>query len=496
MRGRSPQFWTAAALVALLAIAWLIVIADWLWFRQLDGTTGNVTKWVVFASAAALAAAAAILAGLQWKGQQWKGWQRNAVWTVAFVPLWQFSVFAADAFIFDSLRVWLAQAGLFTLFAIGLFWTVWALEIAAVYYARLRYEARPAPDAMVAAYSSGHAAAAPGNIWNPLDLDAWYYGGQSGRLRQSTAGLCTYTLLFVLVVFLSSQVGGCQEVFELPAGGGEQQQMTQQVKIQKVIKKKYVINPASVVVFNPPPIDDVDTQLLEVTKHQYKVGYGDGDGAGYAGGTARGKIRFVRLEYAGGDWNQDFGIGADLNMLIEYGARTSQPVAERTESRTVGQLANITGLPLVYLTGQGNISLSKSEIGILRDYLITKHGMLFGDNGGSSHFHNQFFAMMRQTLPHVEPVRIPYDDLIHSVPFKIDSLPYVAPHGGRDAWGWKVDGRWVCYYHPGDIGDAWTDDHAGVPADIWQNCYNLGVNVINYANVEYSKWLQAQSKKK
>jgi hypothetical protein len=99
---------------------------------------------------------------------------------------------------------------------------------------------------------------------------------------------------------------------------------------------------------------------------------------------------------------------------------------------------------------------------------------------------------MSRVLPTVEPVRVPLDDPIHRVPYAIPFLPYVAPHGGKDAWGWKVDGRWVAYYHPGDIGDAWADGHAGVRREIWEACYQLGVNVIFYAHVEYNKWLDAQ----
>jgi hypothetical protein len=78
------------------------------------------------------------------------------------------------------------------------------------------------------------------------------------------------------------------------------------------------------------------------------------------------------------------------------------------------------------------------------------------------------------------------------VPF----LPYVSLHGGiKHALGWRIDGRWACYYHPGDIGDAWGDDHSGVPREIWEACYGLGINVMQYANNEYSKWLLSQKKK-
>ena len=108
----------------------------------------------------------------------------------------------------------------------------------------------------------------------------------------------------------------------------------------------------------------------------------------------------------------------------------------------------------------------------------------------------QFLAAMNRVLPDVRPVAIPLDDVIHRVPFQIPFLPYVAPHGGKEALGWYQDGRWLAYYHPGDIGDAWSDGHAGVDPEVWEACYQLGTNVIFYAHVEYAKWAEAQKQGK
>jgi hypothetical protein len=333
------------------------------------------------------------------------------------------------------------------------------------------------------------------SIWNPLDARAWYYGSRQPRLNQSISAFTGYSGLFALGLLVIANLGGCEETYEMPAGGGEAEQLLQVVEVQKVIKRKYIVNPFSQISMKIPEIDDVQLQLNEATKHTYTVGYGQGTGAGFAGGTDLGKVRFIRLEYSGGDWNQDHGVGADLNMLLQYGIRTNQKIAEQTESRTITQLKNFpTGKapPFVYMTGQRNISLSRSETRILREYLLENHGMIFCDNGGSAHFHNQFVAMMRAVLPNVRPVPIPLDDRIHSVPYKIPFLPYVAPHGGKEALGWKVEGRWVAYYHPGDIGDAWADGHAGVKPEVWEACYQLGTNIIFYAHLEYSKWLAAR----
>ena len=463
----------------IILLAWFVGLFDWVGTKTLPRLIHGLVD--LSASLAAL-----------W----WFVWSRTksvptryAVASIGYLVWWQSAVWACDVLDLPAARSGLATYGVLGAFLIGLAWAIWWVE-------RLsqRYEANDEPEQQP-------------KVWNPLHPRAWYYGAvNSQRLNQSITVLGSYSLLFLVLATAVSQLNGCREVYELPGGGGGSQMksIAQTIKVQKVQKKKFVINPFSAIVFNPPPIDEVKLQLVELTEHVYRVGqggkggfgFGEGDGSGF-GGPGAGKVRFIRLEYPGGDWDQDFGIGADLNLLVEYGVRTGQKVADQTESRPVAQLANFPAgksPPLVYLTGQRSITLPKPELKILREYLIDKHGMLFGDNGGSWHFHAQFFDMMRQVLPQVEPVHVPLDDVIHRIPYQLPFLPFVAPHAGREAWGWKVDGRWVCYYHPGDIGDAWSDGHSGVPRDVWEACYQLGVNVIFYAHMEYAKWLQARSK--
>lgn len=471
---------------AFALVAWAALVAAWLAhaiepLQYLDAV-GLPDRYVDAKVLYAVAFGLAGLVGLAtWRRARQSPTVANYFTaSLGFLPVWQASVFAADELDFPRVRASLGELGPAAAFFIGLGWLVWYVERRWTAYSR---------------ESVTHPRRDEAKIWNPLHPRAWYYGRSGAKLNQSLAVLATYSLTFFALFLLAGQLGGCREIYELPAGGGQEQTIAQTVKIQKIIKKKFVINPYSSIIFKPPPIDDVKLQLMEVTAHKYTVGQGQGDGAGFSGGTGRGKIRFIRLEYSGGDWDQDFGIGADLNMLIQYGVRTGQAVAEETESRTIAQLANFPigkSPPLLYLTGQKQITLSKSEIKTLREYLLDKYGMLFIDNGGSSGFHSQAFAMMRQVVPEIEPVKIPLDDVIHRVPYQIPFLPYVAPHGGRDAYGWKLNGRWIAYYHPGDIGDAWSDGHSGVKTDVWEACYQLGVNVIFYAHAEYNKWLGAR----
>jgi hypothetical protein len=404
-------------------------------------------------------------------------WAALSVLTIAG---WQLALAAADWAVWDAFRAHLARYGTVGLFVLGLSWVVWCVDRAAQRLEARRRKGSPKE-----------------RTWNPLDIQAWYYGRRAGKLNQSMAALIGYSFLFLLAVLLFGQMRGCKEIYELPAGGGQQKTIAQTVRVQKIIRKKYVVNPYSAILFEVPPIDEVKLNLNEATEHAYTIGYGQGTGAGFGGGTARGKVQFIRLEYAGSDWDRNFGIGGDQNMLMEYGIRTQHRVADKTESRRIAQLQNFPldkSPPLVFMTGDRDISLSNSEVRILRDYLLRKHGMIMADNCGSRHFHNQFLSMMSRVLPEIRPVPVPLDDLIHRVPYQLPFLPYVAPHGGKEALGWWKDGRWVCYYHPGDIGDAWRDDHAGVKAGIWEACYQLGTNIIFYAHAEYSKWLEAQKK--
>jgi hypothetical protein len=470
-------------------------------------TLGYVALWtlIVFAQLADfipswVAMLVAIVAfPLGWLWVRWSRQPQMPSIALAIVlslasPLWWYAfLMTAKTFGFDSFCARLTTLGSIALFSVGLAWIVWGLEKTS-----RRFELARINDAIDAgnhlAIHSLEGRPAKDRTWHPGDPAAWYYGRESRKLKQSTLAVITYAGFFWFASLLISQLPGCQRIYELPAGGGKQEAVTQRVRIEKVVRKKYVVNPYSSIKFEVPPIDEVRLQLQEVTAHQYTIGYGEGTGAGFAGGTSRGKVRLMRLEYDGGDWDLNFGVGGDANMLLEYGLLTQQKVADKSESLRVSQLDRFPkdkSPPIVFLTGQQNLSFSNGEVKSLREYLREKHGMVFASSG-SGHFHNQFMALMNRVLPDVPPVSIPLDDVIHKVPFSVPSLPYVVPHGGKEAIGWSADGRWLVYYHPGDISDAWSDGHAGVSREIYDACFRLGVNVINYAHIEYSKRLQSK----
>ena len=51
-----------------------------------------------------------------------------------------------------------------------------------------------------------------------------------------------------------------------------------------------------------------------------KLGKGGGTQGGWPTGMENARIRFIRLEYDGGDWDQDMGVDADYNHAASSSA--------------------------------------------------------------------------------------------------------------------------------------------------------------------------------
>ncbi len=121
------------------------------------------------------------------------------------------------------------------MFVIGLLWVVRYVEKAS-----RRYEIDRENDSLAPWPHSP--------IWNPLDPDACYYGTRQKRLNQSVLTLISYSFTFLLAFLVLTQMGGCSDdEYELPGGGGEEAPITPQVRIKKIKRIKYVLNPLSAI---------------------------------------------------------------------------------------------------------------------------------------------------------------------------------------------------------------------------------------------------------
>ena len=346
------------------------------------------------------------------------------------------------------------------------------------------------------------------------------------------SSLGVHVMVIVVLPWLLS-LRGCVTPYRVPkgsgtpTGGGNPQgtgiaQQLMQVKIVKTTKKKkhkLLVNPHSSISFNLPGMDDAgtDKNLEQEAQVTYQAdtsrvvagaagkngpkgvgGRGTGGGLGAGGGTTGGwpdgmenaLVRFIRLEYDGHAW--DSGMSAhdrsDINFLQEFHKATGFKVAAQGESHPIGLLRKYPkgfAPPFVFMTGDGGINVSASDMQALREYLLDG-GLLFC-NCASAQFDRSFRSFIQQVLPGNPLLVIADDDPIFQVPY---SFPNGAPplwhHGGFRALGIKYNGRWVVFYHPGDILDAWATGHAGITdRNLVTESYDLGVNVIYYSFTHY-----------
>ena len=202
--------------------------------------------------------------------------------------------------------------------------------------------------------------------WNPMRVEAWFWGRQDPIMRQGlTFGLVIHALLIFLPMLWLNR-SEMQRAYGLPkgsgtasVGGGEEQIIIRQVKRQpKKNRRKFTVNPNSSIIFYSPDIDS-DSKVLETaqveTARTYTATGGKGGGKwggkgggrlGKGGGTQGGwpegmegaKVRFLRLQYRGGDWDYRTGSDADFNMLRAFAEMTGFQVESFAENIPIDAL--------------------------------------------------------------------------------------------------------------------------------------------------------------
>ena len=321
-------------------------------------------------------------------------------------------------------------------------------------------------------------------------------GGRDPEFRKSTI----WAVVLHLLVFVGPLlIRGCwlMSPYEIPKGSGKE--VVEVVQVQRVQpqEKRFVLNLNSPIIYYIPDSKDSDVlkEVTEQTEMEYeasqltpgKIGKGGGDTGGWPDGMEDARVRFIRLKYNGGDWDQNMGQGADHNLLLYFNKLTGFKIASDTEAVTASQLARFPSgkaPPFIYLTGSGNINLSGRDIRLLRQYCLEEGGMIFADN--AYRFDRSFRNLVRQLFPGKPLVDIADDDPIYQQPFLFpNGTPPIFQHSGTRALGVKHQGRWVVFYHQGDIGDAWKTGHSGIGEQKAMRAYKMGINVMYYAFTRY-----------
>ena len=329
-------------------------------------------------------------------------------------------------------------------------------------------------------------------------------GGRDPRFRTSSywAAFVHILVIFLIPLLIGLIHGwGMEKAYGVPKGSGNP--VVQLVKVKKIEKKKrkktkLVLNMDSPIIFYRPDIDESEIlrQVQDETLNTYaasslgdgKLGKGGGKLGGWPSGMEGAKVRFIRLKYQGGDWDQDMGHNADFNLLLQFHRMTGFRIADDTEAIEVSRLRRFPkhrAPPFVFLTGSGGMKLSADEVKTLHWYCTEEGGMIFADNGGGS-FDHHFRREMRRVFPELSWVDIANDDILYQQPFIFpNGAPAIWHHSGYRALGLKHEGRWIVFYHPGDVNDAWKTGHSGITEGQAMQAFRLGVNIINYAFNQY-----------
>jgi len=345
--------------------------------------------------------------------------------------------------------------------------------------------------------------------------------GRDPRHRRSIyASFLTHGIVLILIPWLMS-MGGCVETYKLPKGSGtaalEAVAMVKIVKQKKKNKKKTLsLRPNSAIIYEMADLDDaqVDQVMEEQTQATYqvskgargtgnakrgKLGAGGGTEGGWPEGVENYKVRFIRLEHSGGGWDDGMDeTNADINFLRAFAQATGfKKIATKGESHSIALLKKYPkdGFPpFVFLTGNSDMGrVSPADMKILREYCLNG-GMLIAD-AGSARFHQTFMHFMSQVFPDKPLIDIADDEMIYQLPNSFpDGPPAFWHHGGRRALGIKHEGRWIAFYHPGDMNDAWkSQQYTDVTPEMRDAAMNLGINLIYYA---FNQWNDAVSKAK
>ena len=192
------------------------------------------------------------------------------------------------------------------------------------------------------------------------------------------------------------------------------------------------------------------------------------------------RAHIARIRYGGGgDWYSD--PSSIPNLLREFTARTGIPTAK---TEFVIELADpgLFAHPFLYMTGHGNIKLTREELERLRGHLLAG-GFLWADDCYG--MDPSFRGMVRELFPERELVLLPLEhELYHSF-YDLDGPPKIHEHDRKPPQGYGVldDGRVMIFYtYESDIGDGLEDaDVHNDPSEKREQAVRMGVNVLYYA---------------
>ena len=192
-----------------------------------------------------------------------------------------------------------------------------------------------------------------------------------------------------------------------------------------------------------------------------------------------------QLRYTGGDWNPD--PSALPALMREVKKRAKIPTSDRLQVVDLAKLdCGGDAMPFLFVTGHGNVLLSKKEYENLRKYLENDGFLIVDDCSG---FDPAARRLIRNTFPDIPLVRISMTHRIYSSYYPLKRIL-----GGnvriRDHHeGVFIGGRLAVFYSGNDLACAWERRPDGKPVhpcspggeEQREWAYRMGVNLMVYA---------------
>ena len=200
--------------------------------------------------------------------------------------------------------------------------------------------------------------------------------------------------------------------------------------------------------------------------------------------TSSGLFSISRIHYSGGgDW---YSNPSSLPNLLEFiNQNTSIAVNPEEYQLKIGDDLFYKN-NYFYITGHGNITLSKEEIIILRSHLINGAFLHVDDNYGLD---KSFRKLVPELFPEKELIELPLTHPIFNCYYKFSNgLPKIHEHNNKapQALGIFHDNKLILLYtYESDLGDGWEDINVhNDPETIRLKALQMGTNIVIYNLVQ------------
>jgi len=192
-------------------------------------------------------------------------------------------------------------------------------------------------------------------------------------------------------------------------------------------------------------------------------------------------VTIGKLKYGGGgDW---YGNVNSLRNLCKFvRENTSVNIAPEEDLVEPGS-PQIFQYPMLYLSGHGNIELSRGEAQNLRRYMLAGGFLLIDDDYG---MHKYALREIKKMFPDIELVALPFSHPIFHNHFKFpNGMPKTHEHDSKapQAFGIIHEGRLVLMLtYESDLGDGWEDPQVhNDPPEVRLKALQIGANILLYS---------------